>query len=76
MASKEREETKSEQELIDDYDNMESEAVQHTAFKAALNLQKKKWNKSKPKLAYCQNPTLTQLNSTQLKATLLNMGWG
>ena len=24
----------------------------------------------------CQNPTLTQLNSTQLKATLLNLGWG
>ena len=22
----------------------------------------------------CQNPTLTQLNSTQLKATLLNLG--
>ena len=26
------------------------------------------------KLQNCQNPTLTQLNSTQLKATLLNLG--
>ena len=42
MACKEREETKSEQELIDDYDNMESEAVQ-----SALNSQKKKWNKNR-----------------------------
>ena len=24
----------------------------------------------------CQNPTLTQLNSTQLKATWRNLGWG
>ena len=28
----------------------------------------------RPSLLYCQNPTLTQLNSTQLKATLLNLG--
>ena len=25
-------------------------------------------------IEYCQNPTPTQLNSTQLKATLLNLG--
>ena len=24
----------------------------------------------------CQNLTLTQINSTQLKATLRNLGWG
>ena len=45
LASKDRDDSRTEQDLIKDYDNMEAETVVQEAFKAAINVQKKKSKK-------------------------------
>ena len=45
LASKDRDDSRTEQDLIEDYDNMEAETVVQEAFEAAINVQKNKRKK-------------------------------